>query len=54
MQMGACVLEHADRSMPTEEYDQKAEAHEYGSIQTGAIYFEKNYDIPFFSFCMEL
>ena len=45
MQMGACVLEHADRSMPTEEYDQKGEVHEYGSMQTGVIYFEKNYNI---------
>ncbi len=50
MQMGACVLEHADRSMPTERYNQKGEGHEYGSLPTGAIYFEKNYDIHFFQF----
>ncbi len=43
MRTGACVLEHADRSMPTEWCDQKGEGHEYGSMQTGAIYFEKIY-----------
>ncbi len=51
MRTGACVLEHADRSMRTEWRDQKGEGHEYGSMQTGAIIFEKkNYDIPFFQF----
>ncbi len=54
MWMGACILDHADRSMPTKRCDQKGEGHEYGSMQTGAIYFEKNYDIRFFSICMEL
>ena len=54
MRTGACVLEHADRSMPTERYDQKGEGHEYGRMQTGAIYFEKNYEIRFFSMCMDL
>ncbi len=41
MQTGACVLDHAGRSMPTELCDQKGEGHEYGSMQTGAIYFQK-------------
>ena len=41
MWTGACVLEHADRSMPTEQCNQKGEGHEYGSMQTGAIYFQK-------------
>ena len=50
MRTKACVLEHADRSMLTERCDQKGEGHEYGSMQTGAIYFEKNYDIRFFQF----
>jgi len=53
MQTGACILKHADRSMPTEWCDQKGEGHEYGSMQTGAIYFEKNFDIQIFSICME-
>ncbi len=53
MPNGACVLEHADRSMPTEQCDQKGEGHSYGSMQTGAICFEKNHDIQFFSICME-
>ncbi len=41
MRTGACVLEHADRSVPTGQCDQKGEGHEYGSMQTGTIYFEK-------------
>ena len=41
MRTGACVLEHADRSVPMEQYDKKGEGHEYVSMQTGAIYFEK-------------
>ena len=45
MRSGACILEHADRSVPMEWYNQKGEGHEYGSMQTGAIYIEKNYDI---------
>jgi len=40
MWTGACILEHADRSMPMEGCDQKGEGHEYGSMQTGATYFE--------------
>ena len=34
-------MEHADRSILMEWYDQKGEGHEYGSMQTGAIYFEQ-------------
>ncbi len=49
MQTGACILEHADRSMPTERCDKKGEGHEYGSMQTGAIYIKKIY-IRFFQF----
>ncbi len=45
IQTGACVLEHADTSLPMEWCDQKGEGHEYGSMQTGAISFEKNYNI---------
>ena len=50
MQAGACVLEHANRSVLTERYDQKGEGHEYGRMQTGAIYIEKNHDIRFFQY----
>ncbi len=30
--------------------NKKGDGHEYGSMQTGAIIFEKNYDIRFFQF----
>ena len=52
MRMGACILEHADSSMLTERYDQKGQGHEYGSMQTGAIYIEKYYEIQFFQFSL--
>ena len=42
MQTGACILEHAVRSVPTKRWDYKGEGHEYGKIQTGAIYFQQN------------
>ncbi len=42
-------LEHADRNMPPEWCDQKGVGHDNGSMQTGAIYFEKKNDIRFFS-----
>ncbi len=41
MRTGACILEHADRSVPTKRCDKKGEGHEYGSMQTGAIYFQQ-------------
>ncbi len=50
MHTEACILEHADRSMLTERYDQTGEGHSYGIMQTGAIYIEKIYDIRFFQF----
>ena len=50
MLTGACVLEHADRSVSTEWCDQKGDGHEYGSMQTRAIIFEKKIDIRFFQF----
>ncbi len=53
MRTGACILENADRSVPTEQNNQKGEGHEYGSMQTGEIHIEKNHDIRFFSSCME-
>ena len=37
----ACILEHADRSGPIKRCNQKGVGHEYGSIQTGAIYFRQ-------------
>ena len=50
MLTGACVLEHADRIIPAEWCDQEDEGHEYGSMQTRAIYFEKNMTFDFFQF----
>ena len=41
MRMGACILEHADRGVRTKRCDQKGEGHEYGIMQTGAIYFQR-------------
>ncbi len=52
MWTGACVLEHADRSIPKEWCDQKGEGHEYGNMETGAIYIEKNHDIRFVQFAL--
>ncbi len=40
MRMGACLLEHAYRSVLTEWCNQKGGRHEYGSMLTGAIYFQ--------------
>ncbi len=48
MRTGACILEHADRRVPTKWCHHKGEGHEYGSMQTRAIYFEKNMTFDFF------